>query len=356
MLLGDVNSTHLKKWIQALAVDFHLALFSFNGPEEPAQLELAALDVTLYCPKNYAKTKKISYFLHYTRLKSAIESFKPDITHAHYASSYGFFGALLRKQPFVVSVWGSDVFEFPRKSYFHKQLLQFVFRRATHLMSTSNIMALEMKKYTNKEISITPFGVCASTFTPKDRHHDGEKFIVGTVKSLEYVYGIDTLIRAFKAFHAQYPNSACHIYGRGSKETEYIHLIQSLGLTDTVFLKGYIPNDVVPSVLSTFDAFCALSRSESFGVAVLEASSCAIPVIVNNIGGLTEVVDANQTGFIVNAKNEDEIVEKLLFLANESEKAKRMGLNGRSWVLAHFSWEKSVAIMRKHYETVLKSN
>ncbi len=356
LLLGDVNSSHLKKWVQALAVDFQVAVFSFNGPDEATLEDLRAVGVVWYCPEQNVKTNKFSYFLHFSRLRSAVQSFQPDIIHAHYASSYGFFGALLKKRPFIVSAWGSDVFEFPRKSFLHKHLLQFVFRRSTLLLSTSKIMAKEMNKYTNQKIEITPFGVCTARFKPEDVHPIQNKFIVGTVKSLEHVYGIDTLIHAFKDFHTQYPNSECHIYGRGSKAVEYLKLIESLGLSEFVFLKGYISNEMVPAALSTFDVFCALSRSESFGVAVLEASSCAVPVVASNIDGLQEVVDADKTGFLVNAMNQHEIVEKLMLLAKHTDQAKEMGAFGRAWVQAHFSWNKSVSIMKTHYDSILKIN
>jgi len=354
MFLGDINSSHLKKWILALADTYEISVFSFNGLEASSRNELNNCKVTFYCPSNSGKTNKFTYFLHYSRLKSAVASFQPEILHAHYASSYGFFGALLKRKKFIVSAWGSDIFEFPKKSFLHRTMLKFVLTRASVLMSTSEIMAQEIKLYTTKPIVITPFGVPINLFRRNSTvNKKGEKFIVGTVKSLEYVYGIDLLIYAFKEFNSLYPNSECHIYGRGSKEVEYRELVKSMGLSNVILFKGYVSNDSVPSVLSTFDTFCALSRAESFGVAVLEASSCGLPVVVNNIGGLQEVVDSGQTGFVVNALDCKSVVEKLMFIAKNPEEGKKMGLKGREWVEKKYSWQKSVVIMTEQYDTIL---
>jgi L-malate glycosyltransferase len=355
LILGDVNSTHLKKWINALTNEYQLGVFSFNYIDQPSRKSLLDLKVQLFCKEETKSSSKLTYFFQFTRLKNAVKLFNPDIIHAHYASSYGFFGALLKKNNFIVSAWGSDVFEFPKKSFLHKKIIQFVFKKATVLMSTSNIMAQEMKLYTNKNVVITPFGVPTDIFVPKSVLRN-DKFIVGTVKSLEHVYGIDLLIHSFKEFNEIYPNSECYIYGRGSLESDYMSLVESLNLSSVVKFKGFIPNDIVPDVLNTLDVFCALSRSESFGVAVLEASSCCVPVIVNDVGGLKEVAVDNQTGFVVDAFDSEQVVQKMIFLAKNRKYCIELGNNGREFVLNNFSWSASVHIMKSEYEKINSLN
>ena len=48
--------------------------------------------------------------------KKTIKDFKPNILHAHYASSYGILGYLIKFKPFILSVWGSDIYHFPNKN------------------------------------------------------------------------------------------------------------------------------------------------------------------------------------------------------------------------------------------------
>ena len=63
---------------------------------------------------------------------------------------------------------------------------------------------------------------------------------------------------------------------------------------------GAVPHKDVPRYLNQMDIYVAASRldSESFGVAVLEASACELPVVVSNAGGLPEVVEDGVTGYI----------------------------------------------------------
>ena len=63
---------------------------------------------------------KVSYLCTMDVLKEKIDRFAPDILHAHYASSYGLLGALTDFHPYVISAWGSDVYDFPRKNILKK--------------------------------------------------------------------------------------------------------------------------------------------------------------------------------------------------------------------------------------------
>ena len=83
-----------------------------------------------------------------------------------------------------------------------------------------------------------------------------------------------------------------------------------LGIYIHTVFPGYIKHDVVQDYHNMIDIFCAVSLSESFGVAVLESSACGKPVIVSNVGGLPEVVDNAKTGFIVESKNIDQLAEQ----------------------------------------------
>src|SRR5687767_1934864 len=61
-------------------------------------------------------TKLAAYVNAFPILKKFVSTFRPDVVHSMYASSYGLLGALLKHKPYYVSAWGSDVFAFPRKN------------------------------------------------------------------------------------------------------------------------------------------------------------------------------------------------------------------------------------------------
>ncbi len=154
------------------------------------------------------EASKIEYVKALPALKQAIKAFQPDVVHAHYATSYGMLGASSGFHPLIISVWGSDIYEFPIKSFLHKSFLKRNLRKADYIWSTGEAMAKEASKYTSKNIDITPFGIDLNAFKPmnvKSLFND-EDIVIGTIKSLESNYRIDLLIGAFEILNKNIPN------------------------------------------------------------------------------------------------------------------------------------------------------
>src|SRR5262249_39253213 len=123
LLLADAASPHIEKWATALAgKGFKVGLFSLN--KTTWNWYTHPNIILLNEPDDYANAdflaNKLKYLFVLPKLKRLIKDFQPDVLHAHYGSSYGLLGALSGFSPFVVSTWGSDVFEFPRKSAIHR--------------------------------------------------------------------------------------------------------------------------------------------------------------------------------------------------------------------------------------------
>src|SRR4051812_21136054 len=118
LLLSDTNSEHTEKWALGLAgKGIHIGLFSFNRAsyewyDHPNITVFFEPENEINAEKTFTK---ISYLKYVRVLKKIIRHFVPDILHAHYASSYGLVGALSRFHPFVLSVWGADVYNFPNQ-------------------------------------------------------------------------------------------------------------------------------------------------------------------------------------------------------------------------------------------------
>lgn len=331
--------------------DFDIFLCSIDPiTERTGTIEDIESKVKIYTPKKRLSNSSnkllfLKFFLQLIRIK---KSFKPDIIHSHYATSYGLLGRLLFFKRFYISVWGSDIFEFPLKSTLHRVIIRFILQGAATLFSTSKTMAAEISKYSNQKVEVIPFGIDTSKFKPSLVEKQKNGFVIGTIKSLEKLYGIDRLIEVFELVTKKIPDANCVIFGSGSEEQNLKHLIKRKGLENHVFLKGKIANENVPEILSSFDLFCAFSRSESFGVAVIEASSCSVPVLTSNVGGLPEVVKEGETGFLFDY-DPIEISEKIVSLYNDPSLRKELGEKGRKFVLQNYDWQKSVDKMKQYY-------
>ena len=117
-----------------------------------------------------------------------------------------------------------------------------------------------------------------------------------------------------------------------------------------------MPYASVPEYLNKLDIYVAASRldSESFGVAILEASACALPVIVTDVGGLPEVVEDEITGKIVQRDNHHALAKALEELIIDEKLRKKMGQAGLKRVIDYYTWEDSVSIMEDVYRDVVQ--
>ena len=348
--VSAAGSSHTVKWVNALSRKGHtVRLYSLPDHENKLKNIDSSVEVVYLKKGGFA-----GYFTNGKELRRDIRSFAPDVVNAHYASGYGTLARMAKIHPLVLSVWGSDVYEFPLKSPLHRFLVRANLKAADVLASTSHVMADQVRRVfgERRKIWITPFGVDCSLFAPQPQEHAG--FCVGTVKALEDVYGIDELIHTFALFLQKAPKGgeySLKIYGKGSKKDEYQQLIDSLGLSDKASLCGAVPNTEVPCVLSNMDVVCLPSRSESFGVSAVEAMACNIPVIASDVDGFLETVEDGVTGYLAPVGDQEAMAEHMLRLYQDTELRRKMGQAGRERVLKQYDFEKNVEQMERVYKS-----
>lgn len=356
--LAPANSIHTVRWVNAFANrGYNVHLLTIQKPEQ----DEIHPDVTIHFLP--FKTP-FGYYLNFMTARRIINQIAPDFVHVHFASGYGTLGRFVDYHPMLLSVWGSDVFEFPYHNSITKKILQKNLRAADQIGSTSWVMKEQTEKFITpeKEIAVTPFGVDVDKFSPNNELKIKDKVTIGMIKSLKEVYGHKYLIEAFAKLVQQLREEESQLLhkvnlllvGDGEQRDVLFDLVATLGISDYVHFTGAAPHNQVPDYLNQIDIFCAPSLSESFGVAVIEASSCEVPVVVSNVGGLPEVVKNGETGYIVEPKNVEQLAEKLYLLVNDQELRLKMGEAGRKFILEDYDWEKNVEKMEKVYRDLIK--
>lgn len=290
--------------------------------------------------------KKIKYLTYAKKVRRIVMKIQPDVVNVHYATSYGTTVALSGIRGYVLSIWGSDVYSFPNKSFFHKAMLKFSLSRAEYIFSTSKAMAEEARKYTRKSIDITPFGVDMEMFSPNKRTRDQSRngftkeFIVGTVKFLGFKYGIDYLLKAVARIRREYPYIPIriHIAGIGTHEEEYRGLAQRLRIDDIVTWHGLISQEQVANEWANMDVgvIVPTDDSESFGISAIEAQACGIPLIVSDIPGLMEATSSGVSSVVIPRKDECALAEAIVKLYKESLLRSEIRISGKRFVRENY--------------------
>lgn len=355
--LADINSAHTHKWLNYFknkGYDIHVISLG-NGEYEGVTVH--CLDVTDNVMKKASDRNKLQYIKKIKRVKELVNEIKPDILHAHYATSYGLLGALANYHPYIISAWGSDVYDFPIKSPVHKMMLKYNLKKADYIFSTSNVMKEETQKYTNKNIEVTPFGVDINRFVP--RRTEKDEVVIGTIKTLEEKYGIQYLVKAFAQLKDRNPdmNLKLRIGGKGSQEDYLKGLCRDLKIYNDVTFLGFVNPDDVVKEFQNFDiaVFPSTLDSESFGVAAVEAESCGTPIVVSEVGGLMESTKPGITSLVAKKASVEDLRDKIDMLVKDKELRLKMGTAARKFVEDNYNLEDNFAYVDKLYkEIVLK--
>lgn len=359
LILSAGSSIHTARWANGLS---RAGVTVCLATQHPVRQELDA-DVDVI---QYPYRGNLGYLLMSEKLRRVVRAMRPDILNAHFASGYGTTGRLINWHPYVLSVWGSDVYSFPARSLLHRWLITKNLNAADVIASTSHCMADEVRRLAPEtgEIPITPFGIDLETFSvvPALSTDRKDTLVIGTVKAMEETYGIDTLIETFallnkKLVASEHPLAgriSLRLVGGGSRMSSLQHLAQQLGIHDRATFVGQVPHTDVPGEIAKIDVYVALSRQESFGVAVLEAGAAGRPVVVSDAGGLAEVVRHGITGVVVPREDPRAAADALLDLVEHPEKRIALGQAARHHVRDNYAWEQCVHKMLSVYEGTLR--
>ncbi|MBS4212685.1 glycosyltransferase family 4 protein [Neobacillus rhizophilus] len=363
LFLSAANSIHTVRWVNAFAENGHEVHLAYNSDHAPQ-----ANNINKRVVQHKLKYSGfLAYYLNSKEMKTLFKKVSPQIVNAHYASGYGTLARISKLKPLILSVWGSDVYDFPYQSKIKMKILKRNLCFADKIASTSNCMAKKVKEILGAksvDIAITPFGVDLKKFQ-KGKKKDSLDFItIGNVKALNPLYGISDLIISIRLLKDNLEKENMQnvsdrirlfIYGEGNQKDELIELTKKYNLQNSITFKGKIPNSEVPKALKQFDIFCATSIKESFGVALVEAMAMSLPVVATDAEGFKEVVVDEITGIIVEKENPVSIANGLKRLVLNEELRRKMGEEGRIRVEEYYNWTNNVDTMERLYDGIISA-
>jgi glycosyltransferase involved in cell wall biosynthesis len=150
------------------------------------------------------------------------------------------------------------------------------------------------------------------------------------------------------------PDICCLIIGEGNMRRELNNCVISNGLADHVLFTGQIDRMDALYLMSKSSVFVLTSDSEAFPMVLIEAQGLSIPVVSFDVGGTSEIIQDNVTGYLVKKNDEEIFLRKLFKLLTDNTLAKNMGVLGRHRVLENFTADKRVKKLVSMIEGDLK--
>jgi len=144
------------------------------------------------------------------------------------------------------------------------------------------------------------------------------------------------------------------VVGSGPLKDSYIRLARRLGVSsDLIVLEG-VSQRLLLAYYNAADVFVLPCSRETFGIVLVEAQACGLPVVAANSGGVPEVVRDGQTGLLFEAGSQKALVSSLLNILLSDNRREEMGLKGRQNILRYFTWHHATQKLLKIYSSAVE--
>ena len=178
-------------------------------------------------------------------------------------------------------------------------------------------------------------------------------FLVGWLGRMIEIKRVDSLLAAFRQLRASGVDAYLALVGDGPLRDALSREAEALGIADRTRFVGFREN--VGELYSAFDAVALTSANEGTPVSVIEALASGLPVVATDVGGVSDVVQDGQSGYLVPPNDVAAVAERLARLAGDREGRTVMGANGRAFVVPRYSVERLVDDIDRLYRSLLQA-
>jgi glycosyltransferase involved in cell wall biosynthesis len=366
------NATFLTKF---LSNDFETLLIG-GLPEENEANSLHILEKYGVDPVLLPEMKREPNFksdrIALKKIKAIIKEFKPDIVHTH-ASKAGALGrkaAISCKVPVIVHTFHGHVFH----SYFgkiktalFKNIERYLAKKSTGIIAISDLQKKELceihKIAPKDKTRVIPLGFDLEIFQQNyknNRINTRNKFEIDEQTIAIAIVGRLTAIKDHHFFldviHKLYEDCKkkikIFIVGDGDMKKEIEQrLIPMHNMGIDISLTSWIYD--IAEFNAGMDIMCLTSKNEGTPVSLIEAQASNLPVISTEVGGVADIVDQNETGFIIPRTNKGEFVLKLKLLIENDELRQKMKLKGWQNVYQKYSYQRLAKDIESYYLELL---
>lgn len=204
-----------------------------------------------------------------------------------------------------------------------------------------------------------PFGVDEALFSPgaPDRakfHLPEDAFVVLFVGGMDKAHefkGVPVLLDAI----ATVPDAHLLLVGEGDRRSTYEKHAERIGVTDRCHFAGKLDQQSLITAYRSSNvlALTSTSGAEAFGLVLLEAQSCGIPVIASDLPGVRTVVDPEKTGFLVPPGNAAALADAIRRVQQDAVWQALARERSRVFVLGRFTWREHMDGLEAEYNTLM---
>jgi glycosyltransferase involved in cell wall biosynthesis len=347
---------HTERWLGYFAQrghDVHLLTV------QPSPIE----GVSVYDIRTGIGVKPVHYAFALRKVRRILGAIKPDLLHTHFLTGYGYWGAFSGFHPFIMTVWGDDVYLTPHQSFLKGMLAGFVLRRADIVTGDSeDILKHAVQMGAREDVChVVQWGVDVSKFNPhvssdvrKRLGIPDESPVVISIRSFtQAYYNIDVIVSAIPGVLAERPDAHFIFAGNEGDDQAFRRMAEALDLDERVRFVGRIPHEDLPAFLVASDVFLTVPSVDATAVSLLEAMACGTPVVASSLPSALEWVEEGNTGLVVPPEDREALEAAVLRLIGSPELRARVGARATAVVRERADHATHMARMERLCETLV---
>ena len=265
-----------------------------------------------------------------------------ELLHVHYAIPHAYAAFMAQQMlkdnginvPIVTTLHGTDI-TLVGSHPFYKPAVTFSINKSDAVTSVSDSLKKDTLRLFDikKEIEVIPnfidvekfqtnFTDCKRSAMAKE-----EERIITHISNFRSVKNIPDIVKIFNAIQKEIPSKLMMV-GEGPEREPAEALCHKLGISDKVVFFGN--SNEIDRILCFSDLFLLPSKTESFGLAALEAMASNVPVISSNSGGLPEVNNDGFSGYLSDVGNVEEMSQNAIKILKDDAVLKDFKINAKA--------------------------
>jgi glycosyltransferase involved in cell wall biosynthesis len=229
-----------------------------------------------------------------------------------------------------------------------------IVRSADLVTTVSRALAEELAKRYGVDLDQTNVlgnAVDTSLFVPDSEKREG-RYVLYTGR-LAWNKGLVDLIKCAKHVLKACPDVSFTLTGKGPAERHVKRLVARMGMDREFSFVGFVDKRSLIRLYQNSSVFVCPSYYEGLPTTLLEAMACGLPVVATGVGGISEVIEDGQNGFLVPTRSPEALADRIVDLLNTSGLRAQMGRSARKTVEECYSWDKTVARALGFYESIM---
>lgn len=273
----------------------------------------------------------------------------------------GWFAKLFYNKPVISVIHGLDLTY--RMPLYQKLWVNYFIKKLDKLISVGNetVKIGVEKGIPSEKFVFIPNGVDTEKNLANYSRNDLENILGENIDDKEVILTSGRLAKRkgvawfIENVMAKLPAGIIYtVAGDGPDRENIKTAVEKNNLKDRVKILGYVTDEIRNILFNTCDLFVQPNIKiegdvEGFGISVLEAASCRLPVIASSLEGLKDAIKDRRNGFLVESGNAEKWVYKINEILADDNLRKKFGEKARQFVIENYSWDK---ISRKYLEEI----